>query len=96
MGNRSPEEIEALVVRALTGWGVKQRDVGAELGVSGASISHIRRGERHAEVRPDLSRWRSCEACQFWLPGCGMGFPDPIELRDLWQAATECSTFVKR
>jgi hypothetical protein len=42
--------IEAMVVRALTSFGELQRVVGAEFGVSGATISHIRRGERHAKV----------------------------------------------
>lgn len=83
------------MVRALTSFGIPQRPIGAEFGVSGASISSIRRGERHPTVRPELPRWRNCEACEFWLPGCGLGFPDPIELNDLWQAATECSAFVR-
>lgn len=93
MGSRSPEETEALVVRALTSFGMSQRAVGAELGVSGPCIGHIRQGVNHKHVRPDLPRWRSCEACTHWQPGCDLGFPDPEDLGDLWQAATECAAF---
>jgi hypothetical protein len=88
-------QVEAMVVRALTSWGIPQREIGAELGVSGAWVSNVRRGTRHAKVRPDLPRWRSCEACTFWFPGCGLGFPDLQEHGDLWRAGTECSAFVE-
>ena len=90
-----PTTAEAMVTRALTSHGEKQRDVGAEFGVSGATISHVRRGQRHAKVRPDLQRWRNCEACAFWQPGCELGFPEALETGDLWRAATECSAFVE-
>jgi hypothetical protein len=93
MGSRSPEETEALVVRALTSFGMSQRAVGAELGVSGPCIGHIRLGVNHKHVREDLPRWRSCVACTHWWGGCQLGFPDPDELGDLWQAATECAAF---
>jgi hypothetical protein len=90
-----PTTTETMVVRALTSFGLPQRQVGAEFGVSGACIGNIRLGTRHAKVRPDLPRWRSCEACLHWQPGCDLGLPDPEELGDLWQAATECSAFVR-
>ena len=87
---------EAMVVRALTSFGDLQRDVGAEFGVSGATISHIRRGQRHAKVRTDLPRWRNCEDCCHWGQDCcTLGFSEPEVLDDLWRAATECSAFVE-
>jgi hypothetical protein len=86
---------EAMVTRALTSWGIQQREIGAEIGTSGAWVSNVRRGTRHAKVRPDLPRWRSCEACRHWSSGCGLGFPEPLETDDLWRAATECSAFVE-
>jgi hypothetical protein len=87
--------IEQQVERALTSWGELQRDVGAELGTSGAWVSNVRRGVRHAQVRLDLPRWRSCEACGHWQERCTLGLPDPDEHGDLWRAGTECSAFVK-
>ena len=89
-----PTTAEAMVFRALTSWGERQLDVGTEFGVSGATISHIRRGCRYAKVRPDLPRWRSCEACGHWEQRCTLGLPDPEEHGDLLRAATECSAFV--
>jgi len=87
---------EQMVVRALTSWGIQQREIGAELGVSGAWVSNVRRGARHAKVRPDLPRWRSCEACVHWeeQQRCTLGFPEPYDL-GFWRAGTECSAFVE-
>jgi hypothetical protein len=87
--------IEEQVERALTSWGIQQREIAGEIGTSGAWVSNVRRGVRHAKVRPDLPRWRSCEACTFWSSGCGLGFPEPLEHGDLWRAGTECSAFVE-
>jgi len=84
-----------MVVRALTSWGERQLDVGAEFGVSGATISHIRRGERHARVRPDLPRWRNCERCVHWEERCTLGIPEPEVLGDLWRAATDCGEYLE-
>jgi hypothetical protein len=91
-----PTTAEAMVVRALTSFGELQRVVGAEFGVSGATISHIRRGERHAKVLPDLPRWRSCEACGHWSGRCTLGFPEPEVLDNLLLAGTYCSAHVER
>ena len=90
-----PTPAEAMVVRALTSHGEKQRDVGAELGTSGAWVSNVRRGLRHAKVRPDLPRWRSCETCHHWEGRCTLGFPEPELLDDLLRAGTECSAFAE-
>ena len=88
--------LEEQVTRALTSWGIQQREIAAELGTSGAWVSNVRRGARHAKVCPDLPRWRSCEACGHWAQSrCSMGFPDLQEHLDLWRAATECSAFVE-
>lgn len=90
-----PTTTEAMVVRALTSWGEPQREVGAEIGTSGAWVSNVRRGQRHAKVRPDLPRWRSCEACVHWEEQrCSLGFPEPYDL-GFWRAGTECSAFVE-
>jgi hypothetical protein len=87
--------VEAMVTRALTSWGIQQREIAAEIGTSGAWVSNVRRGARHAKVRPELPRWRSCEACRHWWPNrCTLGLPDPEEHGDLWRAGTECSAFV--
>ena len=86
---------ESMVLRALTSWGERQRDVGAEFGVSGATISHIRRGERYAKVLPELQRWRSCETCRHWRGHCSLGFPDPEEHGDLLRAGTECAAHLE-
>jgi hypothetical protein len=90
-----PATTEAMVVRALTSWGEPQREIGAEIGTSGAWVSNVRRGQRHAKVRPDLPRWRSCEACHHWVVRCTLGFPEPELLDDLLRAGTECSAFVE-
>ena len=87
--------IHAQVTRALTSWGIPQREIGAEIGTSGAWVSNVRRGARHAKVRPDLPRWRSCEACRHWDQRCGLGFPDLQEHGDPWRAGTECSAFAE-
>ena len=92
------ETIEPLVVRALTSWGIPERHIGAEFGVSGSCIGNIRRGANHKTVRPDLPRWRSCEDCRHWSAGyirCTLDFPEPEEL-GLVVAATECAVFVRR
>ena len=86
---------EQMVVRALTSWGIQQRDIGGELGVSGAWVSNVRRGANHAKVRPDLPRWRSCERCHHWERRCTLGFPEPELLDDLLRAGTDCSAFVE-
>ena len=57
---RSPEETEAMVVRALTSHGIAREVIGKEFGLSGPAIGHIRAGTNHAKVRPDLPRWRGC------------------------------------
>jgi hypothetical protein len=90
-----PTTAEAMVVRALASWGEKQRDVGAEFGVSGATISHIRRGKRYAKVLPELTRWRSCETCHHWEGRCTLGFPEPELLDDLLRVGTECSAYME-
>ena len=96
MARRTPEEIEALVVRALTSHGVGREAIGKEFGLSGQLISGIRNGTRHAKVRPDLPRWRSCEQCGHWKRmACSLDFPEPEEI-GYWAAAWECSAFVKR
>ena len=84
-----------MVVRALTSHGIAQKVVGQEFGVSGAMIGHIRNGTYHAKVRPDLTRWRSCEQCGFWVRRCTLDFPEPEEL-GLWATASDCSAYVKR
>ena len=90
-----PAMLEAMVTRALTSWGIPERHIGAEFGVSGGCIGHIRRGLSHKAVRPDLIRWtRSCEACGHWARGCDLGFPDPEEV-GIVQAACECSAFLR-
>ena len=86
---------EEMVVRALTSWGVPSAEIGAEYGVTGQAIRHIRRGLRHRGVRPDLPRWRTCCECVHWDGGCGLGFPDPLEHGDLWRAGSECSAFMR-
>jgi hypothetical protein len=87
--------LEEQVTRALTSWGIQQREIAAEIGQSGAWVSNVRRGARHAKVRPDLPRWRSCEACSHWERRCTLGLPDPEEHGDVWRAGTECSAFVE-
>ena len=86
---------EAMVVRALTSFGISREVIGREFGVSGATISHIRAGARHAKVRPDLPRWRSCERCVHWEERCTLGFAEPLEL-GFWRAAIDCSAYVKQ
>ena len=87
---------EAMVVRALTSWGISREVIAREFGVSGATIGHIRIGTRHAKVRPDLPRWRSCERCVHWEEmRCTLGFPEPHEL-GFWRAAMDCAAFVKQ
>jgi hypothetical protein len=87
--------LEEQVTRALTSWGIQQREIGSEIGTSGAWVSNVRRGIRHSKVCPDLPRWRSCEACRHWWPNrCTLGLPDLEEHGDLWLAGTECSAFV--
>jgi hypothetical protein len=84
-----------MVVRALTSWGIPERHVGEEFGVSGACIGNIRRGQNHKTVRPDLPRWtRSCEQCGHWASDCSLGFPDAEEVGPI-QAACECSAYLE-
>jgi len=91
-----PEMLEAMVTRALTTWGIPERHIGQEFGVSGACIGNIRRGANHKTVRPELPRWiRSCEACGHWTGYCDLGFPDPEE-EGIVRAACECSAWVTR
>lgn len=90
-----PQRLETMVTRALTSWGIPERHVGEEFGVSGACIGNIRRGANHKGVRPDLPRWtRSCERCGHWVGRCHLGFPEPEEVGVI-QAACECSAFVR-
>lgn len=87
---------EPLVVRALTSHGIPRDTIAREFGCSGAMVGHIRAGTRLAKVRPDLPRWRSCEHCGHWLRmACSLGFPEPEEV-GFWQAAAECSAFIRR
>lgn len=86
---------EAMVVRALTSFGISRKVIAREFGVSDALISYIRTGKRYAKTRPDLVRWRSCEACGHWEQRCGLGPPDLEEHGDLLRAGTECSAFVE-
>jgi hypothetical protein len=90
-----PQLLEDMVTRALTSWGIPQRHVCEEFGVSGTCIGNIRRGQNHKTVRPDLPRWtRICEGCGHWATGCSLGFPDPEEVGPL-QAACECSAYLE-
>jgi hypothetical protein len=91
-----PQALTAMVTRALTSWGIPERHVGLEFGVSGACIGNIRRGANHKTVRPDLPRWtRSCEQCGHrLLDSCTLGFPDPEEVGPI-QAACECSAYLE-
>ena len=91
-----PQLLETMVTRALTSWGIPERHVGIEFGVSGACIGNIRRGANHRTVRPDLARWtRSCEQCGHrQREGCSLGFPDPEEVGPI-QAACECSAYLE-
>jgi hypothetical protein len=91
-----PQALETMVVRALTSWGIPERHVGDEFGVSGACIGNIRRGQNHKTVCPDLPRWtRSCETCGHCPSGrCTLGFPDPEEVGPV-QAACECSAYLE-
>lgn len=83
-----PLTAQAMVVRALTSHGVSREVIAAEFGVSGRLISRIRVGERYRSVRPDLPRWRHCQACVHWAPArCTLGFPD--------QVAGDCSAFTR-
>ena len=50
---------EAMVVRALTSFGISREVIAKEFGVSGALIGQIRAGNRHKRVRPDLVRLRA-------------------------------------
>ena len=86
---------EAMVVRALTSFGISREVIAKEFGVSGALIGYIRTGKRYAKTRPDLVRWRSCEHCIHWEEmRCTLGFPEPYDL-GFWRAAVDCSAFVK-
>jgi hypothetical protein len=88
-------QVEAMVVRALTSWGIGREAIAAEFGVSGAMIGHIRRGTRHAKVRPDLPRWRSCEHCIHWEEmRCTLDFPEPYQLGFL-RAGTDCAAYMR-
>jgi hypothetical protein len=90
-----PATTEAMVVRALTSWGLSRNAVASEFGVSGSQISYIRTGARHASIRPDLPRWRSCLHCVHWDEArCTLGFPEPAAGEFLW-AATECSAYMR-
>ena len=90
-----PQLLDAMVTRALTSWGIPERHVGEEFGVSGACIGKIRRGQNHKTVRPALPRWtRSCETCGHWATGCSLGFPDPEEVGPV-QAGYECSAYLE-
>ena len=91
-----PQLLETMVTRALTSWGIPERHIGQEFGVSGACIGNIRRGANHKTVRPDLTRWtRSCEGCGHWQQeSCSLGFPDPEDV-GVVQAACECSAFLE-
>lgn len=93
-GAATPTSTEAMVVRALSTHGIAGEEIAGEFGVSRALISYIRTGRRHAKVRPDLPRWRSCEACVFWERRCTLGFPEPELLDDLMRAGTDCSAFM--
>jgi DNA-binding XRE family transcriptional regulator len=93
---RTPEEIEMLVVHALTTTGKSASTAGKEIGVSRQVIEKIREGISHVKVRPDLRRWRSCLQCEHFPDGlCTFGFPDPEE-DGVWVAATHCNTFSKK
>jgi hypothetical protein len=90
-----PSTIERMVVRALTSHGIGREIIARELGISGAMVGHIRAGTRHAKVRPDLTRWRSCEHCIHWSAmRCTLGFPEPQEL-GFWRVAIECAAFMR-
>jgi hypothetical protein len=90
-----PATTEAMVVRALTSWGLSRNAVASEFGVSGSQISYIRTGARLASIRPDLPRWKSCLHCVHWDEAqCTLGFPEPYDL-GFWRAGTECSAFVE-
>ena len=90
-----PTTTEAMVVRALSSWGLSGEEIAGEFGVSRALISYIRTGRRCAKVRPDLPRWRSCEACRHWERRCTLGFTEPELLGDLLRAGTDCSAFME-
>ena len=90
-----PATTEAMVVRALTSWGLSRNAVASEFGVSGSQISYIRTGARLASIRPDLPRWKSCLHCVHWDEmRCTLGFPEPYDL-GFWRAGTECSALVE-
>jgi hypothetical protein len=91
-----PQLLETMVTRALTSWGIPERHIGDEFGVSGSCIGNIRRGANHKGVRPDLPRWtRSCDQCRHFPQGhCTLDFPDPEDVGVI-QAACECSAFVR-
>jgi hypothetical protein len=87
--------VEAMVVRALTSWGLSRNAVASEFGVSGSQISYIRTGVRLADIRPDLPRWRSCLHCIHWEETrCTLGFPEPAAGEFLW-AATDCAAYMR-
>ena len=89
---------EAVVVRALTSFGVTCDVIAREFGVSESMIGYIRRGEYHKTVRPDLTRWRNCKQCGHWEGKCTMGFPEAQQAEsdvDLLRVATECSAYIK-
>jgi hypothetical protein len=89
---------EAVVVRALTSFGVTRDVIAREFGVSESMIGYIRRGEYHKTVRPDLTRWRNCKQCGHWEGKCTMGFPEAAQIAtdaDLLRVATECSAYIK-
>jgi hypothetical protein len=92
-------DLMALVERSLTSHCVPRKVVADEFGCSGQLVSKIRSGLLHRSVRPDLPRWRSCEACRLRSPApseqtCSLGFPEPEELGPVL-AATECAVFVR-
>jgi hypothetical protein len=88
-------KVEAMVVRALTSWGIGREAIAAEFAVSGALIGHIRAGKRRQAIRPDLPRWRSCKHCVHWEEmRCTLDFPEPYEL-GFWQAGTDCAAYMR-
>jgi hypothetical protein len=92
----STEEIERIVVHALTTFDLTAAEAAAEIGFSRQSVEKIRAGITRSSVHPDLPRWRSCQHCEHFPRGeCTFGFPDPEE-DGVWRAATDCNMYEQK
>lgn len=83
-------------VRQILTIGGSTREISRQVRRSWDVVDAVLRGERYADVHPDLPRRAaaiSCRQCDHWSGKCGLGFPDPQE-EGLW-FASECSSFLK-